>query len=112
VWDITTNNCVGVLSSSSYGHSAPVTSLCLLPAAGQGNESYIVSGGADCEVKLWKPNGEFVHSCSHLSCVTALCPFQDSIGGTSSNTFCRMLHNVLQQVCRFYSSGLLMAVLS
>lgn len=81
VWDLGTNKCIGILSSSTNGHNGSITCLCHLSGAGMGNENFIVSGGTDCEVKLWKPNGEFVHSCSHSTCVTAICPFQDAIGG-------------------------------
>jgi hypothetical protein len=44
----------------------------------------IASGGADNEVKLWKPNGQFFHSMTHGACVTAMCPFQDALNGACS----------------------------
>jgi WD40 repeat protein len=81
VWDLGTNKCVGILSRSTKGHNGPITCLCHLYGAATVNENYIVSGGADCEVKLWKPTGEFVFSCNHSTCVTALSPFQDEMGG-------------------------------
>jgi WD40 repeat protein len=62
------------------GHTAPVTSFAKI-LAGPQQELHIASGGADNEVKLWKINGEFSHSITHAACVTALCPFQDALGG-------------------------------
>lgn len=60
-------------SSAAPGNTAP---------SGQGSEeSYIASGGADGELKLWRTNGEFVHSISHGSFITAMKHFQDDYGG-------------------------------
>eukprot|EP00599_Poterioochromonas_sp_BG-1_P004844 CAMPEP_0173141580 /NCGR_PEP_ID=MMETSP1105-20130129/5586_1 /TAXON_ID=2985 /ORGANISM="Ochromonas sp., Strain BG-1" /LENGTH=299 /DNA_ID=CAMNT_0014054825 /DNA_START=398 /DNA_END=1294 /DNA_ORIENTATION=+ len=82
VWEVASGRCLGALTSSNNGkgHTGPVSCLVLTPAGPQ-NELHIASGSSDQEVKLWKPNGEFVHSVSHSAWVTALCPFQDTHGG-------------------------------
>ena len=83
MWDITAGRCLGILSGAGggTGHSNAVSCLAYIPAVQQGSEAYIASGSLDCEVKLWKTNGEFVHSCSHPSSVTSMCYFQDTHGG-------------------------------
>ncbi len=85
VWEIGTGKCLGVLSGANQGngHKDAVSCLEFIPAvAGSGNpDSYVASGGGEGDVKIWKTNGEFVHSCSHSSFVTALKTFQDSLGG-------------------------------
>lgn len=83
VWEVGTGKCLGVLSSSNNGngHKDAVSCLELIPAVAPNNEAYIASGGGDGDVKLWKTNGEFVHTCTHTTFVTALRTFQDSMGG-------------------------------
>ena len=97
VWDVGSGRCLGVLKGSTtggvqsgFGHTDAVSCLELIPAAtssnptdSTGGEAYIASGGGDGEVKLWRPNGEYVHSCSHGAFVTALKFFQDTYGGKS-----------------------------
>lgn len=82
VWEVASGRCLGALTSANNGkgHAGAISCLILTPAGPQ-NEIHIASGSSDQEVKLWKPNGEFVHSVSHSAWVTALCPFQDSHGG-------------------------------
>jgi WD40 repeat protein len=100
VWEIMSGQCVGVLSCAGtpdapgLGHTEPVSCLELIPAqapaAGGGvvdpaaaSETYIASGGADGDLKLWKTNGEFVHSVSHgpQAFITAMRYFKDDNGG-------------------------------
>lgn len=88
MWEVASGRCLGALTSSNNGkgHTGPVSCLVLTPAGPQ-NELHIASGSSDQEVKLWKPNGEFVHSVSHSAWVTALCPFQDTHGGKTFISF-------------------------
>ena len=102
VWDVGSGRCLGVLKGpttttataggvqAGFGHTDAVSCLELIPAVTSssptdttsgGSEAYIASGGGDGEVKLWRPNGEFAHSCSHGAFVTALKFFQDTHGG-------------------------------
>lgn len=94
--------CLGALTSSNNGkgHTGPVSCLVLTPAGPQ-NELHIASGSSDQEVKLWKPNGEFVHSVSHSAWVTALCPFQDTHGGKTFISF--LLYFLLTLLNRYPS---------
>jgi WD40 repeat protein len=82
VWDVGSGRCLGVLTSlnGGKGHTAPVSCFAVIHA-GPNKELHMASGGFDNEVKVWKMNGEFTHSVSHSAWVTALCPFQDSLGG-------------------------------
>lgn len=86
VWEIGSGRCLGVLKGATAanpagtGHTNAVSCLALLPAA-EGGEPYIASGGFDGEVKIWRTNGEFAHSCSHGAMVTCLSVFQDALGG-------------------------------
>ena len=41
----------------------------------------MASGSIDGELKLWKPNGEFVYSCLNGAGITALRCFKDELGG-------------------------------
>ncbi len=87
VWEVGTGKCLGVLSGANGGpgHKDAISCLEFVPAAAPSNEAYIASGGGEGDVKLWKTNGEFVHSCSHTSFVTALKTWQDSLGGKHSD---------------------------
>jgi WD40 repeat protein len=49
--------------------------------SGAESEQYIASGGVDGDLKLWRLNGEFVHSISHGTFITAMATFQDTLGG-------------------------------
>lgn len=86
VWDLATGRCLGVLSAANHGpgHSAAVSCLCLIPASAANAETFMASGGADSELKLWRPNGEFVHSVTHQSPITAMSVFQDGYNGVQS----------------------------
>ena len=83
VWEVGTGKCLGVLTKANggNGHSEAVSCLTLIPPTSAGGDAYIASGGGDGDVKLWKTNGEYVHSCSHGVFITALNTFQDSMGG-------------------------------
>jgi WD40 repeat protein len=87
VWELTSGRCVGTLNSASGGHTEAVTALELIttpPAAGAAGavgDPYIVSAGADGELKVWSTNGEFMGSGSHGQVITALRAFQDGVGG-------------------------------
>lgn len=86
VWEIGTGRCLGTLRGPSAtnpagtGHTNAVSCLALLPGA-EGGETYIASGGLDGDVKLWRTNGEFAHSCNQGMSVTCLGVFQDTVGG-------------------------------
>lgn len=86
VWDVGTGKCIGVLSAAGggHGHKDAVSCMELIPAAAPGSDAYIATGAGDGEVKLWKANGEFVHTVSHTSFVTALRTFQDTMGGNAA----------------------------
>ena len=104
VWDVGSGRCLGVLRGApaapttlttplsttpvptpptGNGHTEAVTCLELIPATPEaGSEAYIASGGGDGEVKLWRTNGEYVHTCSHGTCmITSLRCFQDTNSG-------------------------------
>jgi WD40 repeat protein len=97
VWEITSGQCVGVLSCAGtpdtpgLGHTEPVSCLELIPASptptGEGAEPYIASGGADGDLKLWRTNGEFVHCVSHgpQAFITAMKYYKDDHGGTCAH---------------------------
>ncbi len=86
VWDLGSNRCLGVLSSFNQGpgHTSAVSSLAFLPSVGAQNEPCVASGGADNEVKIWRTNGQHLFSFTNTTCVTALCAFQDELGGKFS----------------------------
>lgn len=68
VWEMASSKCLGVLSAGAGagGHGDVVTSLVLVAASPPTHpDPYIASGSGDGEVKLWRPNGELVHTCSH-----------------------------------------------
>ena len=77
-WDINSSRCAGIINSSSGGHTAAVTCFEQVTA---GTDSYIASGGADGELKLWSTSGEFQANFSHGSLITTMKVFQDSLGG-------------------------------
>ncbi len=85
VWEVGTGKCLGVLTAANggNGHKDAVSCLEVIPPVAPSNDTYIASGAGDGEVKLWKTNGEYVHTCSHPSFVTALRTFQDSMGGNT-----------------------------
>ena len=119
VWDILSGGCMGVLSSAGppgspgLGHVDAVSCLEFIPpttaAAGAsssaaggdvGGEAFIASGGADGELKLWRPNGEFAHSVSHgppgsPAFITKLKYFKDSFGGI----ICHCMYNFRLLTC-------------
>jgi WD40 repeat protein len=89
VWDITSGRCVGTIKSApgnSDGHADAVSCLEKIPAVAgaQDASSYVASGSIDGELKLWRPNGEFVYSCNNGAGITALRCFQDELGGQQS----------------------------
>lgn len=83
VWDLGTGRCLGTLASANHGsgHNQAVACLCAIPASAANAEPYVASGGADSELKLWKTNGEFVHSVTHASPITSMAVFQDAYNG-------------------------------
>jgi WD40 repeat protein len=83
VWEVGSGKCLGVLSGAAggSGHKDAISCLEIIPAVAPSMDAYIASGGGEGDVKLWKTNGEFVHSCSHRSFITALRVFQDIMGG-------------------------------
>ncbi len=90
VWDVGTGKCIGVLSATGggHGHKDAVSCMELIPATAPGSDTYIATGAGDGEVKLWKTNGEFVHTVTHSSFVTALRTFQDTLGGDTTRFHC------------------------
>ena len=84
VWEMATGRCAGCIGAgpgNANGHTQAVVCLEIITTTGPDAESYVASGGADGDVRLWKTNGEFVHSCSHGTPVTSLRCFQDIFGG-------------------------------
>ena len=92
VWDVATGACAGCIAAGAAsaaarnpdGHTQAVACLEAIPAAPD-REAMVASGGADGDVRLWTPQGTFLHSCGHGGvCVTALRCFQDNAGGQLS----------------------------
>ena len=107
VWDVSSGRCIGCIGAgpvNATGHTGAVSCLEFINNSSNSNSSgnisgnldnsntsstdtsgtvdnYIASGSADGDVKLWKSNGEYVHTCSHNVIVTSLRTFQDSCGG-------------------------------
>lgn len=88
VWELTSGRCVGTLNAACGGHTEAVTALELIAtppaagaAAGAAGDNYVVSAGADGELKVWSTNGEFMGNASHGQVITALRAFQDGVGG-------------------------------
>jgi len=90
VWDVATGRCAGTIASGGRnpeggGHTQAVACLELIPAPAPDGESMVASGGADGEVHLWSPSGQFLHACGHGGVlVTAMRCFQDNRGGQMS----------------------------
>ena len=76
-WNLSSGECVGTITSMNDGHTEPVTCLEALNVAGQ---DYVVSGGADCMLKIWDSAGKSLLSDHQGAVITALKATQDSFG--------------------------------
>ena len=111
VWGLDTGKCEGCIGAgpgNANGHTAAIVCLEMIPSTGPDPDSYVASGGADGDVRLWKTNGEFLHACSHGTPVTALRCFQDSFGGQQALLVGLMDGRIIMRSCA--TMNILMAI--
>lgn len=69
VWDMSTGNCMGVITSAQQGHTEPIT---CLDSIMHDNKSYVLSGSMDQHVKIWDNTGSNAFSACLDGVITAL----------------------------------------
>ena len=83
VWNLADGRCLGVLAATGgkVGHADSVSCLERIPPTHANPEAFMVSGGFDSNVNIWKATGEHVHTCTHKVGVVCMKVFEDSLGG-------------------------------
>ena len=69
---------VGHITSSAGGHVEEISCMTLVTTPDNGE--YVVSGGLDCCVKVWQPNGDLFYGSEETGIVTALGTTVDGLG--------------------------------
>jgi len=81
VWDVATGRCEGVIGAGPTNPNGHTGAVACLEAIVTDGETFVASGGAEGDVRLWRTNGEFVHVIPHGVCVCSMKTFQDGFGG-------------------------------